>query len=329
MMAGASMLLLAGCEAQMKARNNGAIVMLTPGMVVEMGETMEWSGGKDAAGLATGQGKETWFGVDGKVASETEVSCVAGKRHGPYVSRHFEFGNLIVETKGTYSNGVPVGEFVAIYFNPDTPTSYVKKTGKYDAYGRLHGQAEQRLLNGERTVQQWNYGILVSSVDYNRDGTVKVAPRTSSSSYSSSDDSDLLGAALAIGGAAVGSADMTMAGISTVAGDEASAMQHIGNMAGGATTGVGSATTLVGGNTAVAPKPVIQKRDNLIDEYKLTKYRHEADDHIKFYIASADRALQSYHQTGEEAYYTQHREYADTALQYHKQTSTKGTRMIR
>jgi hypothetical protein len=65
-----------------------------------------------------------------------------------------------------------------------------------------------------------------------------------------------------------------------------------------------------------------------VDKYGLGRYR-KTEDHILCYLASAEEAYARYKQTGDAAYYDQHREYADLANQYRKQTATQGTRLAR
>lgn len=317
-------LFLTSCVTPVVTRNNGAKIHLLAGWNMQAGQTVEWSGAKDANGFATGPGTMTWYEVDGKKGSEMETNFVAGKPHGSYLLRHYDHDKLNVETKGTYSNGVQVGASSAFYFQADTPKSFLWKKCNYDAYGRLHGQSDYKTLNGERNVCQWSNGSLISDTTYNPDGSVKQP--TSYSSSSSTSDTDILGGILALGGVAGGSADLTMGGISMMAGDNAGALNHISNMNTGSGLSSAGSTAVAGG---AAPKIKAVNKPNLIDSYGLAKYRSASGDHIKHYIDSADRAYSDYKQSGEENYYLRHREYADTAKQFHEQTSTQGTRMIR
>jgi hypothetical protein len=322
---GIAAVFLNACAPHVIARNNGARINLPEGTVVPGG--VEWSGGKDENGLATGKGVETWYGADGKKISETNVEYVAGTKDGPFVMRHFDGGKLSDEIRGSYSKGVPVGEQSTRWFLASKGTDSVNMTCSWNAYGQLHGKYESRTLNGERSVSYWHNGSQTSSTDYNSDGTVK-APAASSyvASSSGSDDSDLLGALFAIGGAAAGSSDLTMAGISMVAGDDVGAMNHVRNFA-----GTGGSTATSGAGLGAAKRKPAANKGNLIDHpsYALGKYRGAGGDHIKHYIDSADDAYRMYKQTGDESYYTRHREYADIAKQFHKETATKGTRTIR
>ncbi|HRJ10138.1 MAG TPA: hypothetical protein PK490_12135 [Prosthecobacter sp.] len=323
----ASTLLLSQCVLPATARNNGAKVNLPYAWTLEYGETMEWTGGKTEKGFANGKGKLFLYAVDGKKRLEMDTECAAGKFHGPYVWRSFKDGIVYAEVVGTYSKGIQVGEFGSRYFQADTPDSYVMKKGSYNGYGQLHGQCEQRTLDGTRYVSQWSNGSHLSKTIYNPDGSVKqpVAAASSSSSYS---DTDILGGMFALGGLAGGDANLLMGGVSMMAGDDAGAIQHIANMGGGG----GSTGGLTGAAAGQAPKKIVANKRSLFDlpsHSHLARFRSAEGDHIKFYIDSADRAYADYKRTGEEQYYTRHREYADTALQFHKQTSTQGTRMIR
>jgi hypothetical protein len=91
----------------------------------------------------------------------------------------------------------------------------------------------------------------------------------------------------------------------------------------------GGSMAVSGAGAANAKRKPAANKVNLIDSYGLGKYRGATGDHIKHYIDSADDAFRVYMQTGDESYYTRHREYADIAKQFHKETATKGTRTIR
>ncbi len=315
------------------AKNNGAKINLPYEWTVAYGETVEWTGAKTAKGFAMGKGMLYIYAVDGKKRLEMETACEAGKFHGPYVWRSFFHDKLYSEATGTFTKGIEVGEYAVRYFQADTPDSYVMKQGSKNAYGQLHGQCVQTTLDGGRNVQQWSNGYNVSETKYNPDGSVKqpvvVASSTSSSSYS---DTDLIGGMFALGGLAGGDANVVMSGISMMAGDEAGAMQSLANMGSGGSVGAGSTVGggLVGatGGTA-APKRIVANKPDLIRDYGLARFRTADGDHIKHYIDSADRAFADYKKTGDEQYWIRHREYADIAKQFHKQTATEGTRLIR
>lgn len=321
----ASPLLLSQCVMPMTARNNGAKVNLPAGWTMQPGETTEWTGGKTEKGFANGKGKFTIYSANGQKRMEMDTECLAGKFHGPYLCRHFSNGKIFSEKSGTYSKAISTGDFETRFFQASQSDSYVKMKGSYNAYGQFHGQCEDWTLDGTHYVQQWRSGIKYGETIYNPDGSVKqpVAVASSSSSYS---DTDLVGGLFALGGLAGGDANLLMGGVSMMAGDDAGAMRHISNVGGGGSTG-----SLPGAAAGQAPKKIVANKRNLIDQpsHNLGRFRSVEGDHIKHYIDAADRAYADYKRTGEEQYYTRHKEYADTALQFHKQTSTQGTRMIR
>lgn len=326
-------LLLSQCVMPVTAKNNGAKINLPYEWTVAYGETVEWTGDKTAKGFAMGKGMLYIYAVDGKKRFEMETACEAGKFHGPYVWRSFFHDRIYSEATGTFTKGIEVGEFVVRYFQADTPDSYVMKQGNKNGYGQLHGQCVQTTLDGGRNVQQWSNGYNVSETKYNPDGSVKqpvaVASSSSSSSYS---DTDLIGGMFALGGLAGGDANVVMSGISMLAGDEVGAMQNLANM--GSSGSVGSDGAVSGGlagtaGVTAAPKRIVANKPDLIRDYGLARFRTADGDHIQFYIEKADRAYADYKRTGEEDYYTRHRECADIAKQFHVQTSTQGTRLIR
>ena len=328
--------LLNSCSTTLVARNNQALITIPEGItgqIPEAGQTLEWSGEKNEGGFANGPGTETWFGPDGNKIRETELTYQSGTKNGAFTLRIFSHGKLNYEGTGTYVNNIAVGEFKRRWFQPSGPEDAVYEEGTSDAYGRHHGQFTQRRLNGERDVSQYQNGILQSYVTYNRDGTVKPKPVTQSASYSSNDDNGLLGAIVAVGGAAGGSADLTMTGISMAAGDDRGAMQHLQNFASSSPGGTPNASSATPNLSGVPRSISSQSRNvvteaNLVDKYGLGRYR-KSEDNISHYLASADEAYARYKQTGDSAYYEQHREYADLANQVHKQTATQGTKLAR
>jgi hypothetical protein len=328
--------LLNSCSTTLVARNNQAVITIPEGIVnqiPEPGQSLEWSGEKNEAGFAHGPGTETWFGLDGNKIRETELTYQSGTKNGPFTMREFSHGKLTYEGTGTYVNNVLVGEYKRRWFQLDGPTNVVYEEGTSNAQGLKHGQVTQRCLNGEKSISYYHHGTLTSSTTYNRDGTVKPPPVSRTASYSTSDDNDLLGAMVAITGAAAGSADLTMSGVSMVAGDEQGAMQHLQNAA--STAAGGSATTSSGVPAgAGVPRSISsQSRNvitegNLVDKYGLGRYRKDHD-HISHYLATADEAYARYKQTGDSTYYDQHREYADLAKEVHQKTATQGTKISR
>lgn len=328
--------LLNSCSTTLVARNNQALITIPEGItgqIPEAGQTLEWSGEKNEGGFANGPGTETWFGPDGNKIRENVLTYQNGTKNGPYTMRTFSHGKLEFEGTGTYANNVVVGEYKKRWFQKSNPEDVIYEESTCDANGWHHGQTTSRRLNGEKVVSQYQNGTLQSYVTYNRDGTVKPKPVAQTASYSNSNDNDILGAIVAIGGAAGGSADLTMTGISMAAGDEQGAMQHLQNFASSSPGGTPNASSATP-NLAGVPRSIssqsrnVVTEGNLVDKYGLGRYR-KTEDHISHYLTSADEAYARYKQTGESAYYDQHREYADLAQQFHKQTSTQGTRLAR
>jgi hypothetical protein len=283
------------------ARNNGAKINLPAGWTLDYGQAMEWTGGKTEKGFANGKGKFIIYDVGGKTGMEMDTDCVAGKFHGPYSLTKYYDGKVRHDQRGTFANGVQVGSFEVRYFLASEPKDYVLKKGSYNGYGQLHGQCEQRTLDGTRWVQQYSSGSELTETIYNPDGSVK--PRAVAASSSSSfSESDLLGGMLSLAGAAGGDANLFMGGVSMMAGDDAGALQHIANMGSGSTTGglpvAAAGLTGAAAGTGQAPKKVVANKRSLFDlpsHSHLARYRTAEGDHIKFYIDSADRAYAQCH----------------------------------
>ena len=128
-------------------------------------------------------------------------------------------------------------------------------------------------------------------------------------------DEILIGAMFGLAGIAGGDATVAGAGAQMMAGDGVGAANAL--MQAGGARGNG------GGGTVGGSKPQVSaNQPNLIDKYGLAKYRGSAGDHIVYYIQAADQAYSSYQQSGEAAYYAQHREYSDLAKHFHARTSS-------
>jgi hypothetical protein len=328
----AALCFLSGCAATIVTKNNQAKITIPEGALHQYpqpGQTVEWSGEKNEKGFAHGPGTETWLGPDGNKVRETELTYNNGIKNGPYTQRVYKHGKLSSESKGTFVNSIVVGESKSTFFQPEGADDSISASAYYNQFGQLHGEHRYRLLNGGQIVSHYSNGSQISSTTYNRDGTVKQAPvqqRTASSS--SSDDDELLGALFALGGAAGGNADVTMSGVSMMAGDKRGAMRHMQNFANSAPGSNGTAPGGAGTIRSVSSNSRNVSGPNLVDKYGLGKYRNQQD-HITHYLAAADESYERYKQTGDSAFYDQHREYANLAKEVHGKTATKGTKLSR
>lgn len=311
----------------MPARNNGARII--PTNELWPGAYFDWSGGKSPKGFANGEGIATWYNSSGTKVEEFRGTYANGIKNGPHTTIGYTGGKKRYQQTGTYTNGHATGPCEIFYHIPEGTDRVVHEKFSYDNYGQIHGNVVRRYEDGSRQESAWNHGSSYYRQDYNADGSKKEMPRPSSSSSSSS-DTDIIGAMFGLGGIAAGDANLVMGGLSMMAGDGAGAMQHIANVGSG--NGSSSATgTAAAGSTSAATPPVKKKvphRDNLITKYGLRRFEGKGGQ-MDHYIRQADAAFARWQQTGEEQYYTEHKEVSDIAQQFDKQTRTEGTRMIR
>lgn len=226
-------------------------------------------------------------------------------------------------------------------YNPEIPAWDMFSSGYYEQHLTMTGKMVNGRFEGEvyvdnnmpaqgrwYSVDNYSNGVKVSGRQLSHQ-----AYQSSSRSFS---DAQLVGGILAAGGAAGGDANVSGAGAQMMRGDNAGALrtlQRNSERSTGTAAPTGqhaSGQSTKSGQPQTANRKPANKR-NLIDQpaYGLSRFRGKTDDPISDYISAADKAFESYKKTGDEKYYTQHREYADIALQFHKQTSTKGTRIGR
>ncbi len=66
-------------------------------------------------------------------------------------------------------------------------------------------------------------------------------------------------------------------------------------------------------------------KGNLIDQWGLRRAMRSGGDHMKFYLMAADKAYESYQQSGSDAFYEQHEQYAELARTFHERTGDETT----
>ncbi len=212
--------------------------------------------------------------------------------------------------KLTYSNPDIAGDpLFGGGFYPNT-TTY---EGKMVA-GKFVGEVIRR-DSVDGSIRRWLYqdGVMTSAefIDPGR--------RSSSSSSSGLSDGQLVGGMLGLSGIAGGDTGLAGAGLTMLSGNESAGL---GQMASWATSTPGSSSggsSLAGGSGASGGGSPAGR--NLIDEWGL-RDKAKGDDHMKYYIQTADQAFASYQKSGEKAYYAQHQEYAGLARDFHDRTGT-------
>lgn len=301
---------------QWKTTTKGGKVWIDTDKIILVGSNNAkfiWNGAVSTEGYATGEGLLIRSYND-VLMGETEVRVMSGEmKNGKFD------GDVLVHYPGALRPKI-----VRVYQNG---TAGDKRSATAE---------ERKAYAARRTAYRSERSAALQRANAERAALQRSRPQPSGGGGLS--DGELLGGILTLGGVAGGDAMVTTAGIQMIQGDDTGAvrtlqendkrlLQEMNSKEGAATKPKGAPAGKPQASKPPARKPA--NKPNLIEPkyYNLARFRNSNGDQIKYYISAADRAFADYKKTGDERYYVRHKEYADIALQFHKQTSTKGTRI--